>query len=111
MSLAQRGKVPEFSLRPHPAITTGMILVPLIGVLTAAALFQKDAGTGELKPAAILVLIITGILFFMLLIGATYKLFFPHLWKRNSSHKRLRQHSKHHPYYSEKETHNKHRRH
>lgn len=111
MSLAQRGKVPQFSLRPHPAIITGMVLVPLIGLLTAGALFQKDAGTGELKPAAILVLIITGILFFMLLIGATYKLFFPHLWKKNSSHSRHRQHSKRHPYHREKEIRDRYRRH
>ncbi|MBN2683646.1 MAG: hypothetical protein JXR40_00065 [Pontiellaceae bacterium] len=110
MSLAHRGKVPQFSLRPHPAITTSLILVPIIGLLAAGALFQKDVGTGDLKQAGILVLIITGILFLILLIGATYKLWFPHLWKRNSSHNRHHHHSEHHPYYRDREIRDRNRR-
>jgi hypothetical protein len=42
-------------------------------------------------------MIVTALISVGLLIVATSKLWFSHLWKKNSSHKRHSQHSPHHP--------------
>ena len=84
-------------MRPHPVITGAIILTLITGVLLAMSFLAQEDGTGIHKRRAILVLIITGIMTIFLLILATSKLWFPHLWKRNSTHARHRQHTRHHP--------------
>jgi hypothetical protein len=74
-----------------------MLLTLVTGTLTILSFLSKEDGTGVQKQRAILTMIITGILLFFQLILATSKLWFPHLWKRNSSHSRHRQHTRHHP--------------
>jgi len=84
-------------MRPHPIVSGLLILVPITGILLAMSFFSYEDGTGIYFHRGILVLIITGILSFFLLILATSKLWFPHLWKKNSTHARHRQHTRHHP--------------
>ena len=100
MPIATRGKVPHFSMRPHPAMIMAMIFVLIMGLLLAGSMFRMDNGSGESVDRGILVLVITGLLVVFLLIAATSKMWFPHLWKKNSSHKRHHRHSKHHPGYA-----------
>ena len=57
-------------------------------VVTGAPLWLCVVGMG---------LIITGIISFCLAIVATSKLWFPHLWKKNSTHARHKQHTSNHP--------------
>lgn len=84
-------------MRPHPAVTGSLVFVLLIGFLTAMSFFSKEDGTGVYMHRAVLTLMITGILTICLVILATAKFWFPHLWKKNSTHARHKQHSKHHP--------------
>lgn len=84
-------------MRPHPLLLGAFFMVLLIGFLLAMALFAKDEGTGDYRMRAILILMITGVVSFCLLILMTSKFWFPHLWKKNSTHARHKQHSKHHP--------------
>ncbi len=74
-----------------------MILTLVIGMLLALSFFAEEEGTGVFRQRGILTLIITGILMFFQLILATSKFWFPHLWKKNSTHARHKQHSQHHP--------------
>lgn len=92
-----RGKVPHFSMRPHPVITGLLILTLLVGLLLAMSFFTQDEGTGIYRQRGIFTLIITGILCFFLVIIATAKFWYTHLWKKNSTHARHKQHSPHHP--------------
>lgn len=98
-----RGKVPQFSMRPHPAVSFSLILVLVIGLLVAMALFVKEDGTGTYRQQGVLVLIITSVIAFCLSLVATSKWWHPHLWKRNSTHKRHHHHTKHHPMMKERE--------
>ncbi|QBG47885.1 hypothetical protein EGM51_10940 [Verrucomicrobia bacterium S94] len=98
----QAGKVPQFTMRPHPAVTGGLIMVLLIGILLALSFFSKEDGTGIWKQRGILTLIITGILSSFFIILATAKFWHTHLWKRNSTHARHHQHTEHHPAMREK---------
>ena len=84
-------------MRPHPAVTGSLIFVLLIGFLVAMSFFAKEDGTGVNMNRATITLIITGILTIFLVILATAKFWFPHLWKKNSTHARHKQHSKYHP--------------
>ena len=97
MAFTSRGKVPHFSMRPHPALVGGMIMLTVVGLLVALSFFSKEFGSGEFKRKGILVLMVTGLFDMFLLILATAKLWFPHLWKKNSTHNRHRHHSHHHP--------------
>jgi len=101
------GKVPNFTMRPHPVISGLLMLVPVTGILLALSFFSHEEGTGIFRQRGILVLIITGILSFFLVILATSKLWFPHLWKKNSTHARHKQHTRHHPSVRDREYTNK----
>lgn len=92
-----RGKVPHFTLRPHPVVSLVLILVMIIGLLTALSFFSMEEGTKEHSQKGIFTLIITGILSVLLSIIATSKMWFTHLWKKNSNHSRHKNHSKYHP--------------
>lgn len=90
-------------MRPHPAVSGLMILVLTTGLLLALSFFSRDEGTGLYRQQGILTLIITGIICFFLLILATAKFWFPHLWKKNSTHARHKQHTRHHPSVKDRE--------
>lgn len=92
-----RGKVPTFSMRPHPVIVGLLILILTVGLLLAMSFFAKDEGTGAYKQQGILILMITGILSLFLIVIATAKFWYTHLWKKNSTHARHKQHTQHHP--------------
>jgi hypothetical protein len=98
-----RGKVPHFSMRPHPVILGALIMIPLIGGLIALSFFAKEDGTGMYQQRGVLTVMITAILSFCLIIVATAKFWYTHLWKKNSTHARHKQHSKYHPAMQEKE--------
>ena len=102
-----RGKVPHFTLRPHPGVTIALILVLIIGLLGAFSLLGKEDGSGQYRQQGVLVLIITGMLTFFLTIVATSKMWFTHLWKKNSTHARHKQHTRHHPSVKEQEFRNR----
>lgn len=105
-----RGKVPNFSMKPHPVLTGALILILIAGLLLALSFFAQDEGTGHYRQQGILILIITTILSIFLAILATSKLWFPHLWKKNSTHARHKQHTKYHPAMQEQEFRRRNRR-
>ncbi|MDF7807860.1 hypothetical protein P4E94_10465 [Pontiellaceae bacterium B12219] len=105
-----RGKVPHFSLRPHPAVTGALILIITVGLLLALSFFAKEEGTGVHKHKGILTLMITAVFSICLLIVATAKLWYTHLWKKNSTHDRHRQHTQYHPASREKQYRNQQKR-
>ena len=84
-------------MRPHPVLTGSIILTVVVGLLLAASFASKEDGSGRYKHIAVVTLVITGILTVFLLILATSKMWFPHLWKKNSSHDRHKQHTRYHP--------------
>ena len=92
-----RGRVPQFTMRPSPILTGSFIFTLIIGFLLAMSFFSKEEGTGQYQQQGITVLIITGFICICLIIVATGKLWFPHLWKKNSTHARHKQHTQHHP--------------
>lgn len=79
-------------------------MIMVIGFLVSMSFFSKDGGTGIYRQQAILTLIITGILCFFLIIVATAKFWYTHLWKKNSTHARHKQHTKHHPAYQKQQS-------
>ncbi len=91
------GRVPHFTLRPHPLVTLALVLVPIVGTLIAMSFFAKEIGTGHYRQQGIFTIIVTSFLTFFLILVATSKLWFSHLWKKNSTHKRHQNHTKHHP--------------
>jgi len=85
-------------------------MILIIGLLLAMSFFSKDEGTGVYRQQGILIVIITVMICIGLIIIATAKFWYTHLWKRNSNHARHKQHTKHHPAYQNKApTHSKHR--
>lgn len=84
-------------MRPHPLLTGAIIMTLVVGILLSMSFWSQEDGTGRFKHTAILILIITTIVTILLLILATSKLWFPHLWKKNSTHDRHKQHSQYHP--------------
>ena len=84
-------------MRPHPGVTAALVLVLLVGLLLSMSFFYQEEGTGQYRQSGILTLIITAFLFIFLVFLATAKLWFPHLWKKNSTHDRHKQHTRHHP--------------
>ncbi len=90
-------------MRPHPVVMGALIMIMIVGLLLAMSLFAKDEGTGVYRQQGILTLIITGILCICLTIVATAKFWHTHLWKKNSSHARHKQHTKYHPAVQQKE--------
>jgi len=107
--LQTRGKVPHFSMRPHPVVSALLIIILLVGLLLALSFFSQEDGTGVNAQRATVTLMITGVLSLFLTILATAKFWFPHLWKKNSNHARHKQHTKHHPAMKDK-PHHQHRR-
>lgn len=91
-------------MRPHPAVTGALIFVLVIGFLIAMSFFAKEDGSGIYRSKALLILMITGIISICLTILATAKFWFPHLWKKNSTHARHKEHSKYHPTMREEES-------
>ena len=85
-----------------------MILV--VGLLLAMSFFSKDEGTGHFKQQGILTLIITAILSIFIIVIATAKLWYTHLWKKNSTHARHKQHTQYHPTMRDKELKKRHNR-
>jgi uncharacterized membrane protein YozB (DUF420 family) len=98
-----RGKVPIFTLRPHPVVSLVLVLVLIVGLLLAMSFYSKEDGTGVYRQKGTFTLILTTILSICLTIVATAKMWFTHLWKKNSTHDRHKQHSKHHPTIQERE--------
>ena len=84
-------------MRPHPAVTGALLFVLIVGFLTTMSFFAKEDGSGVYLQRAVVTLIIAGILTICLVILATSKFWFPHLWKKNSTHARHKQHSQYHP--------------
>jgi len=96
-------KVPHFTLRPHPMVSLMLILVMIGGLLTAMSFFSMEEGTGEYKQRGIFTLVLTTILGICLSIVATAKMWFPHLWKKNSTHARHKKHTRYHPTIKDRE--------
>ena len=94
-------------MRPHPVLTGAIVLTVVGGVLLALSFLSKEDGAGQYKHYGIVTLIITGILTVFLLILATSKMWFPHLWKKNSSHDRHKQHTRYHPTVKDREFRNR----
>jgi len=84
-------------------LTGAIIMTLVVGLLLALSFFSKEEGTGHYQQQGVLTLIITVIITVFLLILATSKLWFPHLWKKNSTHDRHKQHTKYHPAVQERE--------
>jgi len=80
-----------------------LFLVVVVGLLVAMSFFSKEEGTGEYRQRGISTLIITGILTIFMTILATSKLWFSHLWKKNSTHARLKNHTRFHPTVKDRE--------
>ena len=97
MALETRGKVPNFSLRPHPLAIGLMVFTLVIGILLALSFFSKEDGTGIYLQRGTFTLVATAVLSVLLAILATSKMWYPHLWTRNSTHDRHKQHTKHPP--------------
>lgn len=85
-------------------------MILIVGLLLAMSFFAKDEGTGAYRQQGILTLLITSMLCMGLVIIATAKFWYTHLWKKNSTHARHKQHTKHHPAYQRKESPRKKRR-
>lgn len=97
------GKVPHFSLRPHPVVSMILALVLIAGVLIALSFFSMEEGTGTYRSRGVFTLVITAILSICLAIVATSKMWFAHLWKKNSTHARHKNHTRYHPSVRERE--------
>jgi hypothetical protein len=97
------GKVPHYQLKPHPIVSLVLVLVLITGTLIALSFFSMEDGTGKFKHRGILVLILTALLSICLTIVATAKMWFSHLWKKNSTHARHKKHTKYHPIVKERE--------
>jgi hypothetical protein len=97
------GKVPNFSLRPHPVVTMILVLVVIAGLLVALMFSSQEDGTGAYRQRAIFTLVVTTIVSICLAIVATSKMWFLHLWKKNSTHDRHRRHTRHHPIVKQRE--------
>jgi len=63
-------------------------MILIIGLLLAMSFFSKDEGTGVYRQQGILIVIITVMICIGLIIIATAKFWYTHLWKRNSNHAR-----------------------
>ena len=80
-----KGKqVPHFSLKPEPTTTLLFVLVLISGLLITLSLFWQEDGSGLYRHKGIFCAIVTGVLSFTLFLGATFRYWFTHLWKKNS---------------------------
>ncbi len=74
-----------------------MILVAVVGLLLALSFFAKEDGAGIYLHRGVVTLIATAISTILLSIVATSKMWYPHLWSKNSTHDRHKQHTEYHP--------------
>jgi hypothetical protein len=74
-----------------------MVFILITGILLALSFFSKEDGTGIYLHRGTFTLVTTAILSILLAILATSKMWYTHLWSKNSSHDRHKQHTKHHP--------------
>ena len=103
MILEPRGKVPNFTMRPDPVASVVCIIILVSGSLISLSYFSQEDGTGIYHQKGTISLIITGLLTFFLIIVATAKFRYTHLWKKNATNSRHHQHSQQHPAEKEKE--------
>ena len=103
MSLVPRGKVPNFTIRPDPVASFICIIIFISGSLLSLSFFSQEDGAGIYQQKGTICAIITGLLTFFLILVATAKFRFTHLWKKNATHSRHHQHSQQHPAEKEKE--------
>ena len=82
---------------PHPVIVALFFFVLIVGVLIGLALLSKDGGVGDYEQKANFVFMVTGLLCVFIFMIGTSKLWFSHLWKKNSTHARHKQHTQYHP--------------
>lgn len=87
-------------------ILGALVLTLIVGILLTLSFLSKEDGTGKYEQLVIFTIIITSFLTLFLLILATSKMWFPHLWKRNSSHDRHKRHTQHHPSMRGRDHHN-----
>jgi hypothetical protein len=92
-----RGKVPIFTLRPHPVVSSALVFVLIIGLLTSLSFFSKEDGTGIYRQKGMLTATLTAVISICLTLVATAKMWFTHLWKKNSTHDRHKRHTENHP--------------
>ena len=79
------------------------ILIFISGSLLSLSFFSQEDGTGIYQQRGTICALITGLLTLMLILVATAKFRFKHLWKKNATHDRHHQHSQEHPAEKEKE--------
>jgi formate hydrogenlyase subunit 3/multisubunit Na+/H+ antiporter MnhD subunit len=103
MSLAPKGKVPHFTMKPDPVASAICIIIFVSGSLISLSFFSQEDGTGIYQQKGIMCALITTLLTFFLLLVATARFWFTHLWKKNATHSRHQQHSQLHPAEKEKE--------
>ena len=72
-------------------------------LLLAMSFFSKEDGTGVYRQKGTFTVILTAIISICLTIIATAKLWFTHLWKKNSTHDRHKRHTANHPVVKERE--------
>ena len=102
MSIAPKGKVPHFTMRPNPAASVMCILVFVSGTLLTLSFFSQEDGTGSYQQKGTISAIFTLLLTLFLLLSATARYWFTHLWKKNATHSRHHQHTENHPIEKEK---------
>ncbi|HBO87920.1 MAG: hypothetical protein ACJZ85_02735 [Pontiellaceae bacterium] len=103
MNLKPPSKVPHFTIRPDPIASFVCIIIFISGSLISLSFFSQEDGTGIYQQKGTIIAIITGLLTFFLILVATAKFRFTHLWKKNATHGRHHQHSQQHPTEKEKE--------
>jgi len=80
-------RVPMFKLRAHRGLLTTSFLVLILGGLLSLHFFSEDAyTTGAYRGSLVLIFTVSG--FIMLLIAATARFWFKHLWHHRPGYKR-----------------------
>ncbi len=80
-------RVPMFKLKPNNGLLVVALFVFIIGGLAAAYFFNEDAYADD-NHRGIFALVITGILTVFLVVAATARMWFRHLWHHRSGYKR-----------------------
>ena len=103
MNLEPRSKVPPLHDATRSCCIVCLYHHICFRILNLALLFSQEDGTGIYQQKGTISAIITGLLTLFLIIVATAKFRFTHLWKKNATHSRHHQHSQQHPAEKEKE--------
>lgn len=95
--LPQHGGVPNFRLRPSGPALLALAIVLITGLLLTLS-FYMNADPGDLaaQNRTKLSLIITLLLSSFILLAATGRLWYPHLWTRGNSQRHHRRRSREH---------------